>query len=84
MEYKKIIILLDNTSNQLSEFRTKNWIKINDKSRGMYNVNSDFRFKTVMLISSLCDYNDAYMLVKGRITVTVDGAGAARRPDKKR
>ena len=55
MEYQKIINLLGNTSNQLSKFRTKNWIEINDQSRGVYNTNSDIRFKTTMLKSSLCD-----------------------------
>ena len=30
MEYQKIRNLLDNSPNQLSKFRTKNWIKIND------------------------------------------------------
>ena len=53
MEYQKIINLLDNTSNQLSKFRTKNWIETNDQSRGVYNTNSDIRFKTAMLNSSL-------------------------------
>ena len=54
MEYQKIN-LLDNTSNQLSKFRTKNWVEINDESRGTYNVNSDITFKTTTLKSSLCD-----------------------------
>ena len=40
MEYQKIRNLLDNTSNQPSKFRTKNWIEINDESRGTYNGNS--------------------------------------------
>ena len=79
MGYQKIINLPDNTSNQLSKFRTKNWIEINDQSRGVYNTNSDIRFKTTMLKSSLCDYNDAYILVKDRITIT--GAGAERQKD---
>ena len=35
MQYQKIINLLDNTSNQVSKFRTKNWIEINDQSRGV-------------------------------------------------
>ena len=48
MEYQKIINLLENTPNKLSKFRTKNWIEINDKSRGVYNTNSDIRFKTKM------------------------------------
>ena len=79
MEYQKTINLLDNTPNQLSKFRTKNWIEINDQSRGVYNTNSDIRFKTTMLKSSLCDYSDAYILVKGRITITGAGADAAAR-----
>ena len=64
MEYQKIINLLDNASNQLSKFRTKNWIEINDQSRGTYNTNSDIRFKTAMLTSSLCDYSDHTYLLK--------------------
>ena len=32
-----------------------------------------------MLKSSLCDYNDAYILVKGKITITGAGADAAAR-----
>ena len=32
MEYQKIIKLLYNTPNQLSKFKTKNWIEINDQS----------------------------------------------------
>ena len=79
MEYQKIINLLDNTPNQLSKFRTKNWIEINDQSRGPNNTNSDIRFKTTVLKSSLCDYSDAYMLVKGRITITGAGDDAAAR-----
>ena len=35
MEYEKIIILLDDTSNQPSKFRTKSWIEINDDSCGI-------------------------------------------------
>ena len=54
MEYQKVINLLDNTSNRLSKFRTKNWVKINE-SRRTYNVNSDIKFKTAMLKPSLCD-----------------------------
>ena len=35
MENQKIMNLLDNTPNQLSKFKTKNWIEINDQSRGV-------------------------------------------------
>ena len=79
MKFQKIINLLDNISNQLSKFRTKNWIEINDQSRGVYSTISDIRFKTTMLKSSLCDYSDAYILVKGTITITGAGADAAAR-----
>ena len=79
MDYQKIINLLDNTSNEPSKFRTKNWIEINYESRGPYNVNSQIKLITWMLKSSLCDYCDAYILVKGNIKVNntaVDDAAA--------
>ena len=79
MEYQKIINLSDKTPNQLSKFKTKTWIEINDQSRGVNNVNSDIRFKTTMLKSSLYNYRDAYILVKEKITSTGAGAGAAAR-----
>ena len=59
IEFQKIINLLDNTPNQPSKFRTKNWVKINDDSHGTYNTNSQTKIKTSMLKSSLCDYSDA-------------------------
>ena len=77
MEYQKILNLLHNTPNLLSKFRTKNRIEINDQSRGAYNTNCEIRFKTTMLESSLCDYSNAYILVKGRITITGAAADAA-------
>ena len=67
MEYEKIISLLKNTPNQTTKFRTKNWVEINDDSRGTYNTNSQIRYKTSMLRSSLCDYSEAYILVSGTI-----------------
>ena len=79
MEYQKIANLIDDTSNQPSKFRTKNWVEINDEPRGTYNVNSQIKFKTTMLKSSLCDYSDAYILVKGTITIAGEGADAAAR-----
>ena len=79
MEYQKIANLIDDTSNQPSKFRTKNWVEINDESRGTYNVNSEIKFKTTMLKPSFCDYSDVYILVKGKITITGRGANAAAR-----
>ena len=75
MEYQKIANLIDDTSNQPSKFRTRNWVEINDESRGAYNVNSQIKFKTTMLKSSLCDYRDAYILVKG--TISANNTAAA-------
>ena len=79
MEYKKFINLLDNTPNEPSNFRTRNWVKINDDARGRYATNSQIKFKTAMLKSSLCDYRDVDMLVNGTILVAntevVDAAG---------
>ena len=69
--------MIDDTSNQQSKFRTKNWVEINDESRGAYNVNSQIKFKTTMLKSSLCDYSDAYILVKGTISVNNTAVAAA-------
>ena len=86
MEYQKIANLIDDiTLNQPSKFRTRNWIEINDESRGKYNVNSQIKFKTTMLKSSLCDYGDAYILVKGTISVnnTAAQGAAANNTNKK-
>ena len=70
MEYPKIANLLYPESNQPSKFRTRGRVEINDESRGAYTSN-DIRFKTTMIRSSLCDYADAYILVKGTITIKV-------------
>ena len=65
--------MLDNTPNQQSKFRTKNRIKVNDDSRGKCNTNSQRKFKTLTLESSLCDYSDTYILVKGNSTLVAGG-----------
>ena len=49
MKYQKIINLSENTLNQPSKFRTKNWIEVIDESRGTHNVNSQIKFNTSML-----------------------------------
>ena len=79
MEYQKIVNLLNDESNKPSKFKTRNWVEINDEARGTYSPNKQIKFKTSMLRSSLCDYSDAYILVKGNITVNntaADGAAA--------
>ena len=69
MEYQKIANLLNDESNKPSKFRTRNWVEINDESRGTYTSN-DIKFKTTILRSNLCDYEDVYILVKGTVTIT--------------
>ena len=86
MEYQKIANLIDdNTLNQSSKFRIRNWIELNVELRGVYNVNSQIKFKATMLKSSLCDYSDVYILVKGTITVnnTAAAGAAANNTNKK-
>ena len=78
MEYQKIATLLDSGSNKPSKFRTRNWVETNDDIRGAYSPNKQIRYKAAMIRSSLCDYSDAYILVKGNISVVNNaGAGAA-------
>ena len=83
MEYQKIANLLDDASNQPSKFKTKNSVEINDESRGTYNVKSQIKFKTKILKSSLCDYSDAYIIVKGTITINNTADTDANNTDKK-
>ena len=80
MQYQKIANFLDNASNLPFKFSTENWVEINDESRGGYTTGSDIKFKTTMLSSSLCDYADAYILVKG--TITIAGAENDAAEDK--
>ena len=84
MEYQKIANLLNDELNKPFKFRTRNWVEINDDITGAYSSNKQIRFKTAMLRSSLCDYSDAYILVKGNIAVnnTAD-AGAENNAYKK-
>ena len=78
MECQRITNLLNNASNKPSKLRTRNWVEINDDIRAAYSPNKQIRSKTAMLRSSLCDYSDAYILVKGNITVnSATAAGAA-------
>ena len=85
MEYQKIANLLNVESNKPSKFRTRNWVEINDEARGTYSPNKQIKFKTSMLRSSLCNYSDAYVLVKGNITVnnTVPDGADANNDNKK-
>ena len=61
IEYQKNINLLDNTSNQPSKFRTKNWVKINDNRNGVYDEKY-LKIKIIMLYGSLRDYSTSKLL----------------------
>ena len=54
-------------------------MKVNDLSSGPYSVNKNIRFKTSLLRSDLCDYSDAYIVVKGIITVEEDNDAKTRK-----
>ena len=71
MEFQKISNLLDITSNNkdLTKYVTKKWIEVYDQSEKNYNLNKEIRTKTPMFRSDLCDFSDAYIVVKGDITV---------------
>ena len=65
MEYQKIANLLGTVIDEIPRFITKKWVKVYDQSGS-----ADDRYKTLMLRSDLCDYSDAYIVVKGNIILT--------------
>ena len=72
MQYQKITNPLDPTSDKVPRFMTKKWIEIYDQSgsaENRYKPRKQTRFKTPMLQSDLCDFGDAYIVVKGTTTV---------------
>ena len=71
MEFQKIANFLNTTSDDkdLPRFVTKKWIEVYDQSEKNYNPNKEIRIKTSILRSDLCDFSDAYIVVKGTITV---------------
>ena len=73
MEYQKITNLLGKTLDEIPRFITKEWVKVHDQSGSAddrYKPNKQIRFKTLMLRSDFCDFSDAYIFVKGDITLT--------------
>ena len=83
MQFQKIVNLLNTTFDDkyLPRFVTKKWIEFYDQSgKNNYNVNKEIEIKTPMLRSDLCDFSDAYIVVKGDITV--DGRANVNRRNK--
>ena len=72
MEFQKILNLLDITSDdkELPRYVTKKWIEVDDQSEKNCNPKKEIRFKKSMLRSNLCDFSDAYTVVKENIIIT--------------
>ena len=73
MEYEKITNLFGTTSDDTPRFITKKWIEVHDQlgnAEDRYKPSKQIRFKTSMILSDLCDCSDAYIFVKGTITLT--------------
>ena len=73
MEYQKIKNLLGTTIDEIRRIITKKWVEVHDQSGSAdytYKPNKQIRFKISMLRSNLCDYYDAYIVVKGDIVLT--------------
>ena len=73
MEYQKVTNLLGTTPNEMPRFITKKWVEAYDQlgdGNDRYKPNKPIKFKTSMLRSDLCDFSDAYIVVKGDITLT--------------
>ena len=52
-----------------SKFVTRNWNIVNDQSNANYSEGNEIIYSTEVLKSNLCDYNDAYILVRSGISV---------------
>ena len=67
MEHQKTLNLLNDANN--SKFLTRKWNIVNDLSNANYDVGNEIIYYTEVLKYTLCDYNDAYILVRGNITI---------------
>ena len=78
METQKIANLLGNADNESLKFAARKWYIINDQNNIDYGDGDEngttLKFETKVIISNLCDYSDAYILVTGHITATGDNA----------
>ena len=70
MEFNEINNLLGPPHDKVPRFITKKLIEVQSQSENTYNTSKPIRFKTSMLRSDLCDYSDAYVWVKGKMTIT--------------
>ena len=81
MEFQKIVNFLNTNSDEnLPRFITKKWVEVYDQSEKNYSPDKEIRIKTSMLRTDLCDYFDAYIIVKGDITL--EGGNDANKQNK--
>ena len=81
MEYQKITNLLGTTLDEVPRFITKKWVEVHDQSgsaEDRYKPSKQIRFKTSMLRLDLCDFSDAYIVVKGEVTV-IGGSNSSKK-----
>ena len=74
METQKILNLLNGSDNDNLRFATKKWYIIDSELNGNYSQNDEIKFLTRSIVSSICDYSDAYILVTGNISATPNKA----------
>ena len=79
MEHCKIYKLLNDSTIKICD---KKRIEVNDLSSGQYSINKNIRLKTSMLRSDLCDYSDAYVVVKGTIDLLAADANENDKAEK--
>ena len=68
IEFQKIANFLDTTfdDKDLPRFITNKGLKFMFSQKKNYNGNKEIRIKKPMLRSDLCDFSDAYAVVKGK------------------
>ena len=62
MKQQKALNLLNEASG--SKFVKRKWNIVNDQSNASYDVGNAIIYNAKVLKSNLCDYNDAYILVR--------------------
>ena len=62
--------MLDPTFDNVPRFIAKKWVEVHDQSgnaEDRYKPSKQIRFKTSMLRLDLCDFCNAYIVVKGKV-----------------
>ena len=67
MEHQNLLNLLNEARSP--KIVTRKWNIVNDQSNTNYDIENEIIYNTEVLKSNLCDYNDAYILVRGDITL---------------